>query len=82
MRFFVALLMLASPAVAAVESGHSGIVHPRTGPALSDIALFVCAAAGVWLARRALRARFRDRADSDKAGSDRAGSDKADFDKD
>ena len=66
MRFPVAFLMLATPAAAAVESGHSGIVHPRTGPALSDIALFVCAAVGVWLARRALRARFRDKAGSDK----------------
>jgi len=42
----------------AVQSGHSGIVHPRTGPELSDIALFVVAAVGVWLVRRALRTRF------------------------
>ncbi len=42
----------------AVQSGHSGVVHPRTGPALSDIALFVVAAVGVWLVRRALRKRF------------------------
>ena len=45
----------------AVQSGHSGIVHPRTGPELSDIALFVVAAVGVWLVRRALRKRFLKR---------------------
>ena len=44
-----------------VASGHSGVVHPRTGPALSDIALFVVAALGVWLARRAMRKRFATR---------------------
>jgi hypothetical protein len=42
----------------AVESGHSGTVHPRTGPELSDVALFAVAAIGVWLVRRAMRARF------------------------
>ena len=42
----------------AVQSGHSGIVHPRTGPELSDIALFVFAVMGVFLVRRALRKRF------------------------
>ncbi|MBM6575883.1 hypothetical protein KCP91_05825 [Microvirga sp. SRT01] len=41
-----------------VPSGHTGIVHPRTGPALSDIALFACACLGVWIVRRALRRRF------------------------
>lgn len=41
-----------------VQSGHSGVVHPRTGPELSDIALFAVAAIGVWLVRRALRKRF------------------------
>ena len=44
-----------------VAGGHSGVVHPRTGPALSDIALFAVAAAAVWLVRRALRRRFADR---------------------
>ena len=39
-------------------TAHSGIAHPRTAPELSDIALFVMAAAGVWLVRRALRRRF------------------------
>lgn len=38
-------------------SGHSGVVHPRTGPELSDAALFVCAAFAVWFVRRALRRR-------------------------
>ena len=42
----------------AVQSGHSGVVHPRTGPEMSDIALFGFAAIGVWLVRRALRKRF------------------------
>ncbi|MDQ0838372.1 hypothetical protein [Sphingomonas faeni] len=49
--------MIALP-VLAVQSGHSGIVHPRTRPELSDIALFGFAAVGVWLVRRALRKRF------------------------
>jgi len=49
--------MIALPLLA-VQSGHSGIVHPRTGPELSDIALFAFAAIGVWLVRRALRKRF------------------------
>ena len=42
----------------AMQSGHSGIVHPRTEPELSDIALFVFAVMGVFLVRRALRKRF------------------------
>lgn len=45
-------------AALSVAGGHSGIVHPRTGPEWSDIALFVVAAIGVWLVRRALRRRF------------------------
>ncbi|MGA1799489.1 hypothetical protein VH567_11995 [Sphingomonas sp. 4RDLI-65] len=45
-------------AILAVQSGHSGVVHPRTGPEVSDIALFGFAAIGVWLVRRALRKRF------------------------
>jgi hypothetical protein len=43
--------MIALPLLA-VQSGHSGIVHPRTGPELSDIALFGFAAIGVWLVRK------------------------------
>jgi hypothetical protein len=49
--------MIALPLLA-VQSGHSGIVHPRTGPELSDIALFGFAVMGVFLVRRALRKRF------------------------
>ncbi|WP_198665797.1 MULTISPECIES: hypothetical protein [unclassified Sphingomonas] len=45
-------------ALLSIAGGHSGIVHPRTAPALSDVALFVVAAVGVWLVRRALRRRF------------------------
>ena len=56
MRFVIALL-LARPAFAA----HSGVPKIRTGPELSDIALFVLAALGVWFVRRALRARFTKR---------------------
>lgn len=54
MRFALAL-MAATPAFA---EPHSGMATPRTAPELSDIALFVMAAAGVWLVRRAMRARF------------------------
>jgi len=54
---FAALLLLAAPALAA--PAHSGIPNTRTMPELSDVALFLVAVAGVWLARRALRARFR-----------------------
>ena len=43
----------------AVSTGHSGVAHPRTGPALSDLALFLCAALGLWIVRRALRRRGR-----------------------
>lgn len=56
MRFLPALF-LAAPAWAA----HSGVVKARTSPELSDIALFVMAALGVWLVRRAMRARFAKR---------------------
>jgi len=45
------LLLLASAA-------HTGVPVERTGPAASDIALFVMAAIGVFLVRRALRKRF------------------------
>lgn len=55
---FVTALLIATPALAAP---HSGVVKVRTGPELSDIVLFVVAALGVWLVRRALRARFAKR---------------------
>lgn len=45
-------------AMMAVAGGHSGVVHRKTGPELSDLALFVVAALGVWLVRRAMRRRF------------------------
>ncbi|WP_242186299.1 hypothetical protein [Sphingomonas sp. CARO-RG-8B-R24-01] len=44
---------------------HSGVATPRTGPALSDIALFVLAAFGVFIVRRALRKRFLKRPPKD-----------------
>jgi hypothetical protein len=60
MRMLLPLLLLASPALAATAP-HSGVVHPRTAPELSDIALFAMAVAGVFLARRAMRRRFEKR---------------------
>ncbi|RKE44603.1 MULTISPECIES: hypothetical protein [unclassified Sphingomonas] len=45
-------------AILSVQSGHSGVVHPRTSPEMSDIALFGFAVMGVFLVRRALRKRF------------------------
>lgn len=47
----MSILLLASAA-------HTGMPVERTGPAASDIALFVMAAIGVFLIRRALRKRF------------------------
>jgi len=60
MRFLLPLLLLATPALA-VTPAHTGVPKIRTGPELSDIALFVMAAAGVFVVRRALRARFAKR---------------------
>lgn len=57
MRWLPLALLLAAPALA--EGGHDGVVRPRTGPELSDVALFVVAAAIVWFTRRALRRRHR-----------------------
>ncbi|WP_293872930.1 MULTISPECIES: hypothetical protein [unclassified Sphingomonas] len=48
-------------AILSVAGGHSGTVHRRTGPEWSDVALFVVAALGVWLVRRAMRRRFARR---------------------
>jgi len=50
-------LVLAAPALAAAP--HSGVVSTRSMPELSDLALFACAAAGIWFVRSRLRARFR-----------------------
>lgn len=57
-RIAAALLLIAAP-VMAQPAPHSGVVGTRSMPELSDLALAACAAAGVWIARRALRARFR-----------------------
>ena len=58
MRYVLPLLLLAAPALAD-EAPHSGVAGTRSTPELSDIALFVCAAAGVWFVRSRMRARFR-----------------------
>lgn len=50
------LLLLAAPALA---SPHSGVAKERTGPALSDLALFAMAAGGIWFAQRRLKSRNR-----------------------
>lgn len=68
MRFAPFLLVIATPAFAAVPP-HSGIIHTRSMPELSDIALFVMAVAGVWLARRALRKRFAKPVDPSQANT-------------
>jgi hypothetical protein len=60
MRFLLPLLLFATPALA-VTPAHTGVPKIRTGPELSDIALFVMAAIGVFVVRRALRARFAKR---------------------
>ncbi|TPG20125.1 hypothetical protein EAH79_10245 [Sphingomonas koreensis] len=53
MRALLLLALIAAPALAD-PAAHSGVAKARTGPAASDIALFVMAAIGVWLARRAM----------------------------
>jgi hypothetical protein len=65
MRFLPFALLIAAPAFA-VAPAHTGVPKIRTGPELSDIALFVMAALGVWFVRRAMRARFAKRT---KAGN-------------
>lgn len=55
------LLFCAVPTFAA----HSGEVTRRTMPELSDLALAVIAAVGVWLAQRAMRRRARTRKQQD-----------------
>jgi hypothetical protein len=61
MRALVLLALLAAPALASDPAAHSGVVKVRTGPEPSDIALFVMAAIGVWLARRAMIRRAAKR---------------------
>ena len=53
------LLLIASPALAEPDNGHTGTARPRTAPELSDLALFAMAAGGVLFTRRALRRRHR-----------------------
>lgn len=57
-RLVAAIALLPSPALAE-DNGHSGVAGVRTGPELSDAALFVMAVVAVWFVRRALRRRFR-----------------------
>ncbi len=59
----VILLLIATPALA--EEAHTGVAGSRSMPELSDLALFVIAAASVWFVRRAMRARFRKAAPKD-----------------
>ena len=61
MRSLLLLALIAAPALANDPAAHSGIAKARTGPAASDIALFVMAAIGVWLARRAMIRRAAKR---------------------
>ena len=63
MRWLLPLLLAVPDA--ALAAAHSGVATPRTGPELSDIALFALAAVGVWLVRRAMRRRFRQNPDRD-----------------
>ena len=57
MRTLFFLLLFVMP-TAVFAGAHTGVAKIRTAPELSDIALFLMACAGVWLARRAMRARF------------------------
>ncbi|MDP5277722.1 hypothetical protein Q9Q95_02195 [Sphingomonas sp. DG1-23] len=61
--FRIALvLLIATPALA---TAHSGVAGSRSMPELSDLALFACAAFGIWFVRSRLRARFRRNAPKD-----------------
>ena len=53
----LALMAFVSPDTLLAQA-HSGVVV-NDGFELSDVALAVFAAAGVWFARRSMRARFR-----------------------
>jgi len=68
MRIALPLALIALPAAAQAVAPHSGQIA-RNGFALSDIALFVFAALGVWLAQRSLRRRKRGK--SQPLGPDR-----------
>ena len=58
LRLALPLLLLATPALAD-EPAHTGVAGTRTMPELSDVLLFAVAAGGLFLVRRAMRARFR-----------------------
>ena len=59
LALFVAVCLL--PGTLHAAPPHTGqVIHD--GFELSDVALFACAAAGVWLARRSMRARARSKA--------------------
>lgn len=62
MRALPILLFILPAALSATP--HSGVIHTRSMPEASDIALFVMAAAGVWIVRRAMRARFAPKGDA------------------
>ncbi|UIJ46815.1 hypothetical protein LZK98_07690 [Sphingomonas cannabina] len=57
----LAFLSFALPGLAEAAAPHSGQIV-RNGFALSDVALFVFAAIGVWLAQRSMRRRAGKRA--------------------
>ncbi|QQV76894.1 hypothetical protein H5J25_16120 [Sphingomonas aliaeris] len=59
MRTLLFLLFILPTAL--VAQPHSGVIHSRSMPELSDIALFGMAVLGVWIVRRAMRARFAGR---------------------
>jgi hypothetical protein len=61
MRWLFFSALVAAPAWANDPAAHSGVAKIRSGPAASDIALFVMAAIGVWLARRAMIRRAEKR---------------------
>src|SRR3546814_11093149 len=70
MRALLPLLLLAAPA-AADPPPHSGVVKERTAPELSAVPLVAMAAAGLFLARRAMRGRF-DRTEERRVGEEGA----------
>lgn len=55
MALICGYLLLAS----AAATSTTAVSTPRTGPELSDVALFLVAALAIWLTRRALRNRGR-----------------------
>ncbi|MEN2785805.1 hypothetical protein ACFOKI_10635 [Sphingomonas qilianensis] len=59
MRTLFLLLVLVVPT--AVFAAHTGVPQARTSPEWSDIALFAMTCIGVFVVRRALRARFAKR---------------------